>query len=294
MKREEIIKLYESYLKMMSSENTVRSYLFTVNDFFEKNNICIEEVIPMQVEYYVNNLDCSYKTKQLRLTALKSFFSFCYNNRIIKFNPTERIGKIKKTKDDAKVQEKKNDNKETISELLSQEKQAELLLACKNPRDKAIILTFLKLGLRVSELINITLEDYQKAKENDGRLDIVGKGTKYRFVFITDELFSVIDDYLAVRKESSDNNLFISNRGNKMDSSCIGRTIKTLGKRAGFTEEEISVLHTHLLRDCFTTNSLDKGVNVALVSLWLGHASVNTTLAHYAKQTVSNMKQIAQ
>ena len=222
----------------------------------------------------------SASTKNGKVSAVNSFYTFLVDDMgVMNYNPCSSVKSLKI---------KNREEKVPLTKI-----QIHWLIGfCKNERDKAIISMLVNTGLRVSELINITLEDYEYAKSHDGELHIIGKGNKFRVVYIPENTMKYIDEYLLKRKESEYNNLFISNGHMPMDRSCIGRTLKTIAKRSGhFTDEEINRLHNHLLRHSFVTNAIDNNMPIEVVSSLVGHSNVNTTFSVYLHMDKNKLKE---
>lgn len=271
MNRKELINVY---IKVMESENkskgTIKEYLKHINEYFiflDNNGIDYEEAKSKDIKLFRNeNPNLSTSTKNNKISAVNSFYTFLVDDmEIMDHNPCSSIKSLK-IKDRA---EKIPLTKIQIHWLIN---------ACKNDRDRAIITMLVNTGLRISELLNITLSDYRYAKTHDGELNIIGKGNKLRAIYLNDNVIEVIDKYLLIRKESEYDNLFISNGCVPMDRSCVSRTLKTTAKRSGhFSDEEISKIHNHLLRHSHFTNLSDNGVPLEVISELAGHSNVNTS-----------------
>lgn len=271
MNRKELINVY---IKVMESENkskgTIKEYLKHINEYFiflDNNGIDYEEAKSKDIKLFRNeNPNLSTSTKNNKISAVNSFYTFLVDDmEIMDHNPCFSIKSLK-IKDRA---EKIPLTKIQIHWLIN---------ACKNDRDRAIITMLVNTGLRISELLNITLSDYRYAKTHDGELNIIGKGNKLRAIYLNDNVIEVIDKYLLIRKESEYDNLFISNGCVPMDRSCVSRTLKTTAKRSGhFSDEEISKIHNHLLRHSHFTNLSDNGVPLEVISELAGHSNVNTS-----------------
>lgn len=136
-------------------------------------------------------------------------------------------------------------------------------------------------GLRIHELIALTVEQFNNRDEYNGIDLTVTKGSKERTIYLDEKTVNIINEYLAVRKESEYNNLFISNGGKPMDASCIRKTLKNTARRSGkFTDEEIGSLCNHTLRHSFA-NELEKaGVPLETISNSMGHSSIQTTMIY--------------
>lgn len=288
MKREELVN---TYIKVMraedKSEGTIKEYLKHINEYFsflDNNGIDYTEAKPKDIKLFRNeNPNLSASSKNGKVSAVNSFYTFLVDDmEMMDYNPCSSVKSLK-IKDRA---EKVPLTKIQIHWLIN---------ACKNDRDRAIISMLVNTGLRIHELINITLEDYRYSKVHDGELNVIGKGNKFRIVYIPEITIEYVDEYLLERKESEHNNLFISNGCKPMDRTCISRTLKTTAKRSGhFSDDEISKLHNHLMRHTYTTEAIEANIPLEIVSKTLGHSSTNTTYnvyMHMNKNTIKeNMK----
>ena len=285
MKREELIN---TYIKVMraedKSEGTINEYLKHINEYFsflDNNGIDYTEAKPKDIKLFRNeNPNLSASTKNGKVSAVNSFYTFLVDDmEMIEYNPCSSVKSLK-IKDRV---EKTPLTKVQIHWLIS---------ACKNDRDRAIITTLVNTGMRISELLNVTLNDYEYAKTHEGEMNIIGKGNKLRTIYLNDSIIEVVDKYLFTRKESEYNNLFISNGRKPMDRSCISRTLKTVAKRSGhFTDDEINRIHNHLLRHVYTTEAIEANIPLEVVSKTLGHSSTNTTFSVYMHINKNRIKE---
>jgi integrase/recombinase XerD len=198
---------------------------------------------------------------------------------LIKTNPTIGVKGAKKVEN----------KKEQI--ILSSYHQKMLIKFAKNSRDKAILMLYLSTGLRVNELISLTLSQYNNRSEDNCIELTVTKGSHNRNIWLSDDVVSAIDTYLADRKETDCDNLFISNGGQPMDRSCLSRTIKTIAKRTNiFTDDEISKMANHTCRRSLSSTLLnDKDVPIDVVAKLLGHSNLGSVI-RYAKTSEDRIK----
>lgn len=285
MKREELINTYVEVMKAEDkSEGTINEYLKHINEYFcflDNNNIDYKKANSKDIKLFRNeNPNLSTATKNLKICAVNSFYTFLVDDmEILENNPCNNIKSLKI-----------KDREEKIP--LTKIQIHWLINSCKNYRDKAIITMLANTGLRISELINVTMEDYEYAKLHDGELNVIGKGNKLRIVYINDKIIEIVDKYLTIRKNSNYNNLFISNGCVPMDRSCISRTLKTIAKRSGhFTDDEISRIHNHVLRHSYTTEAIESNIPLEVVSKTLGHSSTNTTYNIYMHMNKDRIKE---
>lgn len=159
-------------------------------------------------------------------------------------------------------------------------------------RDLAILELFYSTGIRLSELINLTLNDL---KNKEGLIKVKGKGRKERFVPVGEKAISVIKEYLATRKnliksankKDGENFLFVTEKGQKLYPQAVGRIVR---KYIG-TVSEIEKKSPHVLRHTFATHMLNHGADIRAVKELLGHESLSTTQV-YTHISSTRMKKI--
>lgn len=142
-------------------------------------------------------------------------------------------------------------------------------------RDRAILELLYASGLRVSELVNLTLDRI----DFDNRIvRVTGKGNKTRLVPVGKKACDAISAYLEkqrpdmVRKRTG-SEVFLSARGTKLTTVRIWQIVKACAKNAGL---EINV-YPHLLRHSFATHLLGNGADLRIIQEMLGHADISTT-----------------
>ena len=211
---------------------------------------------------------------------LNTFFAWLLSEEIIQKNPMLRIEAVKQQK--KKESAFKDDDIELMRTLL------------RDWREKAIFETLLSTGCRVSELCSIKIADIQE----DGTIFILGKGNKYRNVYLNAKAKISIQKYLEERK---DKNPYLFPRAVQnfvAKASKDGRskthdwwkypdlvdeelptdigTIQTIVRKLG-SAANIENVHPHRFRRTCATMALRKGMPLELVSKMLGHESVSTT-----------------
>lgn len=142
-------------------------------------------------------------------------------------------------------------------------------------RDRAILELLYASGLRVSELVNLTLDRI----DFDNRIvRVTGKGNKTRLVPAGQKACDAIRAYLEKErpemvKKRTGSEVFLSARGTKLTTVRIWQIVKTCAKNAGI---EINV-YPHLLRHSFATHLLSNGADLRIIQEMLGHADISTT-----------------
>lgn len=141
-------------------------------------------------------------------------------------------------------------------------------------RDRAIILTLLDTGLRVSELVDLIVADYD---ERVGMLNIrKGKGRKPRAVYVGQAARQAIWRYLKSRDvHSSKAPIFASKQGQQLDRIAVLRMVKRAGQRAG-----VDNVHPHRFRHTFAITFLRNGGTPLELQRLLGHEKLETVLVY--------------
>jgi integrase/recombinase XerD len=273
----ELIRIFEytaSRKPYELAENTVKSYMTNIKyliDYLDGKNIL--EITKADIRRYLLEIsnDVSVGTYNLRINSFKSLYEVLLyhpdTEELVVNNPTESI---KLAKDDKKKKKP-----------LTHEEQTIILKSCKNKRDKAIFTTLIDTGLRIHELVNLTLDQYLNRDENGGIYLEVNKGSyKDEYVYINESTAKVVDEYLEVRKEGCEY-LFVSNGGKQMDRSCISKSLKNIARRTGeFTEDRISQLCNHLMRHTKATNMVEANVPIDIIARTLRHHGLGVVMTY--------------
>lgn len=271
-------KLIEDFLEYLVYERnyqeltTVRSYEADLEQFqlfIKANNLNYKTLKKDDIRQYLKYLDdINYKKSSIsrHLSTLRSFYSYLVNNNIVKNNIFKTISSPKKDK--------------KLPNYLQYNELEKLLDACDMTsslgiRNRLIIETLYDTGLRVSELVNIKLEDIDiKNKE----IRVIGKGQKERIVYFGEYEIEILTKYLEdARKEllngKQSKYLFINHLGNKLTDRGVRLIIdKTISKAC--LKHKIS---PHSLRHTFATHLLNEGADLKSVQELLGHSSLSTT-----------------
>jgi integrase/recombinase XerC len=161
-------------------------------------------------------------------------------------------------------------------------------------RDKALIMVMYSAGLRISELVSLTVKrlnvDFDGAR-------VIGKGSKERVVFFSDEARTAILDYLPEREAGIKNAglkgidpqgaLFINRKGQALSVPGVRWIIGEYAQRSGLGKN----IHPHSLRHSFATHLVNAGCDVRIVQEMLGHASLSTT-QRYAHVNIEGLKRV--
>jgi integrase/recombinase XerC len=156
-------------------------------------------------------------------------------------------------------------------------------------RDKALILTMYSAGLRISELVSLSLD---KIDPNLDGARVTGKGDKERYVFFSGEAREALAIYLGERKlkikaEHPTEKLFINRKGGPISVPGVRWIIAKYAERSGLGKN----IHPHSLRHSFATHLVNSGCDVRVVQELLGHASLSTT-QRYTHVDIERLKKV--
>jgi integrase/recombinase XerD len=175
------------------------------------------------------------------------------------------------------------------------EQDVELLLNAPNlatdlgSRDKAMLEMLYATGLRVSELVNLTLD---QVNLRQGVVRIVGKGNKERLVPIGEVALGYLENYLNHSRinllgAQQCSFVFVTSRGENMTRQAFWHIIKRHALAAGINR----ALSPHTLRHAFATHLLNHGADLRVVQLLLGHSDLSTTqiYTHIARERLQEL-----
>ena len=261
---------YITYLQSKSSSPlTIANYTKYVKMALDYIGKPENEITYMDLVNWKNTFtNLKPNSQNIRISAIKNYFTFLKKSKIIEVNPAEELEKQKVR--DCDVKQKPYIEAHYLRDMVN---------SARTIRDKAIILLFATTGLRVSELTGITVEQYKNLSGLDGReLIIVGKGNKTRRVYINDEVKEMIDNYLLIRPKCECENLFLSFQNGPIHSNNLSQTLKNVAKKAGYPLW--NDVCNHALRSAFATTKAEQGTPLTTIQAAMGHARLETTLIY--------------
>lgn len=251
------------------SQDSYQSDLQHFNQWLATRHVAIEQAQRDAIlDYLAWRLDKGYKARSTArlLSALRSFYRYLVREGICHTDPTALIDMPKLG--------------QPLPKTLS-EQDVEALLAAPNTedsiglRDKAMLEVLYACGLRVTELVSLTLEQINLRQ---GVLKTFGKGRKERLVPLGEEAIIWVEQYLRqarglILSGKMSDVLFPSNRGDMMTRQTFWHRIKHHAQVAGITKP----LSPHTLRHAFATHLLNHGADLRVVQMLLGHSDLSTT-----------------
>ena len=208
----------------------------------------------------------SHRSISRLLSSLRSFYQYLVREGDISSDPTQHLDRPKPSR--------------PLPKSLSESEVDQLLNApdaslVVEHRDLAMLEVLYASGLRVSELVGLTLPQLSL---NQGVVRVFGKGGKERLVPLGEAAIETVTDYLgatrqALLKDRQSDVLFPSNRGKVMTRQTFWYRIKIYAKRAGIDPN----LSPHTLRHAFATHLINHGADLRVVQMLLGHSDLTTT-----------------
>jgi integrase/recombinase XerC len=195
------------------------------------------------------------------LAVLRSFFKYLRREGLVKANPASLVSMPRLEKH--------------LPAFLTIDQAAALMESPTGQdrfflRDRAILETFYSTGIRLSELVELSLEDIDF---ESGLVRIRGKGKKERIVPIGSKAVVAIKKYLEIRRTlHSPQALFINRSGERLTARSVARVVKRYLSRIGLSE-----VSPHGLRHSFATHLLEDGADLRAIQELLGHSSIATT-----------------
>jgi len=275
------------------SQNTIRAYrkaLELLLDYTrQKLEIPLSEITFDLIDrqllsdflcYLEQDRNCSSLTRNHRLNCIRSFYKFAAQEDITVVRHYDEIQKVQPVKIAEKLVEHMSEG--AIQSILNQPDTSTLL----GKRDAFLMLFLYKTGARVQELVDVRLSDIQLS--SSPRVVLHGKGAKARAIPLRDDVVQHLRKYLEVFHESeslySDTTLFyVVRNGQKkrMTEQNVRVIVCKYGKMARETNMEVPErVHPHLFRHSWAMVLYQNGVDLTLISQWLGHANVETTLIY--------------
>ncbi len=286
---EEVVDRFLSHLILERglSRNTLEAYsrdLIRFLEFMEKQGIQdLGGVGPVHVQAFLGDLRAqglSPRSAARHLAALRSFFRFLIQERVVRANPTSpvqtpRLGR-------------------SLPKTLSHQELEDLLgrVSGEGPlarRDRAMLELIYATGMRVSELIGL---DLSQVAFVTGTAQVRGKGDKERIVPLGEYSLDALRDYLErgrprLARSKPTPAVFLNRSGRRITRQGFWKVLKRYAKAAGIQ----GPVTPHMLRHSFATHMLEGGADLRAIQELLGHADISTTQI-YTHVARSRLKEI--
>ncbi len=247
------------------SVNTIDSYgenLLLVSKYLNKDLI---NVTRDDIKNFFDNFDGDVKTKAHYLTVLNSFYKYLLFMGKCSINPCDGIKHPKLSK--------------KLPECLTSEEINKLFdIRLTKPidyRNKAMLEVLYATGTRISELINLELNQIDF---DECIIRVTGKGKKDRIIPIGDTAMDALKNYILnyrifLVKTNDNNYVFLNKNGSKISRQGFFKILKGLAFDAGIKKD----ISPHTIRHSFATNLLNNGADLRIIQELLGHENLQTT-----------------
>ncbi|MFU2363204.1 MAG: tyrosine-type recombinase/integrase [Clostridiales bacterium] len=280
MKCSEVLNKFITNQKVIgNTKDTIEYYKKRIGYFIDFvndkdiNNVVIDDYNSYAI-YLINKItykgtNLSSATIKTTLNASKIFLKYSYDNKYMISDLYKNIKPYKQMKKTIVVL-----SAEDINKLLNSQNEFTII----GLRNLLAISLMLDAGLRVSEVVNLNVEDICKEL---GVIKVFGKGKKERLVPLTDSIIKYYDNYVFLTSLYSGALFLDSDTGLRMTSSGISQMLRRIKK-----EQHFNKLHPHYLRHTFATLFLVNGGDPVHLQLILGHTTLYMTeqYLHLANQ----------
>ncbi|OOF83344.1 site-specific tyrosine recombinase XerD [Rodentibacter ratti] len=289
MKNTALVDLFlnEYWIEKGLSENTVQSYrldLTALCDWLEKNNLSLETLDAVDLQGFLGErVEQGYKaTSTARmLSAMRKLFQYLYREKYRTDDPTAILSSPK-----LPGRLPKYLSEQQVSDLLNTP-DVDIPLEL---RDKAMLELLYATGLRVTELVSLTIENMSVQQ---GVVRVIGKGNKERIVPMGEEAAYWIRQFMLYGRpvllngQSSDI-VFPSQRAQQMTRQTFWHRVKHYAILADIDGDTLS---PHVLRHAFATHLVNHGADLRVVQMLLGHSDLSTTqiYTHVAKERLKRL-----
>lgn len=275
---------YKQYLIVEKglSKNTIYSYLRDLIAFsnfigeeYEINQI--ENINKEHIHLYLKELSKTNCTNSIsrKLVSLRMLYIFLVKENIVKENLMSSFTLPKRDK--------------KLPIVLSQEEMIEILdgiIVCDaiSSRNRCMVELLYATGMRVSELLNLTLKDLNIKM---GFIKVIGKGNKERMIpigsYVGEILEQYINDYRAEFNIKNDSLLFFNKHGQRLSREEFYSILQTIVNSTSITKK----VSPHTFRHTFATHLLENGADLRSIQELLGHSDISTTTIY---THISNQK----
>jgi integrase/recombinase XerD len=238
----------------LSYASAMRIFMFFL---MSKNKTPIEvdkDILKLYIDYLLNQRKIAYRTLSYHFSALAAFYEWLLFDGKVKENPVQAVRKryLKRYKNGEGMQQEGR-------KLISVEQMAELVRSIVSVKERAIVVTLAKTGVRRNELINMDIDDIDWEKMSI-KLKPTAKRSN-RLVFFDEETKRVLKDWMNMRRlyaRSDSKALFISQSGGRLNKNHVYDIVVSNAQRVGLHNSNSEKLEDHFTPHCcrhwFTTH----------------------------------------
>lgn len=260
------------------SENSLEAYSRDLSRFLEylnEKDIDLEKADASTLFLHLTKLRAQglgSKSLARHCSSLRGFFAFVFDEGWLKSDPAELLENPKLPK--------------TLPEVLSRSEMEAILVQPDastklGARDRTMLELLYACGLRVSELIALTLLDFDSIT---GTVRVLGKGAKERLVPLHPKALDLLEDYADIWRPQfspSTEHVFLNRSGRGLSRQAVWKFIKRYVSSTGIKRS----ISPHTFRHSFATHLLEGGADLRSVQMLLGHADISATEIYTHVQT---------
>ena len=262
----DVVNEFLSYKKARKvRERTLNDYKKYIDRFVEQsaNSMDIDVLKTEILNYFAEIPSTSPARYNHPYQYLHALFEWCTMQDYIPYNPFDKLG-LKKIKDEGNVQPAEIKNIQTLLKALDKHNYTEL-------RDYNIVLLMLDTGIRTSELMAITNDDYDPEAQSIYIRAEVAKTSRSRTLYLSNTTNTSLKKFLRVKPDAWEKWLFPTRDGKQLQANVLGRNFRKYCQRSGvkFTPYQ--------LRHSFATFYLENGGDLFTLQRQMGHTDLQMT-----------------
>ncbi len=281
------LNTYFDYLQNVkkSSDNTLQAYQRDLQKFYDYlidiNVVDFTKVdtdIVANFKVHLNSLGLSSTSVSRTLSSMRGLYQFFISNGLCNSNPAKAVHNDKVEKKDISVMTAKE-----VEALLAQPDSNDV----KGMRDKAMLEILYATGIKVSELIGLSIDDF------NAQLSFIrcGEGDKERFIPIYPVAAKAVVTYIEKSRKllvsgTNETALFVNVTGDKMTRQGFWKILKAYAAKANIKK----TITPHTLRNSFASHLLENGADIHDIQVILGHTDIASTqrYAQFLKEKMKN------
>jgi site-specific recombinase XerD len=282
---EQFLEALQASDRAASTVTAYRNDLTLFARWFEQTNgqaFTLESITPTDIrDFRQHGLLVERRkaaTVNRRLAALSALFTWAQKTGRINYNPAAEINQVETEPLAPRFLDRLEQNR--LERAIEAENQLAFDLPVRSvtrKRDGALVLFLMHTGLRLSEALELRLDDLTLGERSGSVLIRHAKRTRQRRIPLNDAVRKVLQAWLGVRPQNSSDRLWLATEGQE-HTSLSSRTVQRMFKRLAHQANiDPSFLTPHVMRHTFARNLIDCGESIHVVARLLGHGSLDTT-----------------
>ena len=262
----------KAYCRDLEEFSDYLAKVYETNDLLQVNAAMVKSFMASLKEKGQAN-----KSIDRKISSLRSFYKYCLRENLIKVSPMVKVKSLKLPKPLVKFVPESDMEKIAFGENDD----------FKTKRDELLFELLYQTGMRQAELRGLRDVDVDRAA---GKIRILGKRNKIRFVPLSNKMLGMIEHYRQLRDAvfpEHDDRLLVNDKGKEMTPYYIYNKVHRMLEGVTTLKQK----SPHVLRHTFATHLLDEGADLRAIQELLGHADLSSTQI-YAHTTIEQLKKI--